>query len=198
MDPASGKLLQFGLIGLVVAAALVAGFELKPAGILPVNGTFIIEITNVAPDISAPGFACGDCEVTSLNVTVDSVKIHRAGAFNITGEWVEIVSTARTIDIMRVKNAAELLGSVSLSEGTITSVRLHLTQAVARIAKFEQPNTLIVPSDELKISLHSSAVVRSGMTTTIVVDFQPHVVCQGNGECRLTPVLAVKEIRGPR
>ncbi len=194
MDPASRKLVQFGMIGLVVAAVLVAGFELKPAGILPVNGKLVVEITDAPPEISVP--ACGGREVTSLNVTIDSVKVHRAGAFNVTGEWVEVVSTARTIEFMQVKNTTELLGSVSLSEGTITSIRLHVTQAVARIGNSEHADNLWVPGGELKIPLESSLMVRSGLTTTIVL--QPRVVSQGNAECKLTPVLAVKEVRGPR
>lgn len=197
MDPASSKLLQFGLIGLVMAGALVTAFEFRPAAIFPVNGTLVVEITDAPLDFASPDSSCGDCDVTSLNVTIDSVRVHRTGTLNLTGEWIEVLDGTRTLDMILLQNATQILGSVSVPQSMITSIRLHVTSAVAKLSGSGRVVSLEVPSDELRMALRSVVQVRGGMRTTIVVDFQPHVVCQGNGLCRLTPVLGLKTVRGP-
>ncbi len=197
LDPASSKLLQFGLIGLVMAGALVTAFEFRPAAIFPVNGTLVVKITDVPLDFASPDSLCGDCDVTSLNVTIDSVRVHRTGALNLTGEWIEVLSGTRTLDIILLQDATQVLGSVGVPQSMITSVRLHVASAVAKLSGSGQVVSLEVPSDELKMALGSIVQVKGGMTTVIVIDFQPHVVCQGNSQCRLTPVLGLKSAKGP-
>ena len=198
MDPAFRRLLLFGLVGLVVASTLIAGFELRPAGIFPVNGQLVVEITDAPPGSGVSDRPCGDCGVTSLNVTIDSIRIHRTGALNLTGEWVEVLNSTqptRTFDITLLKNMTEVLGTISVPQSMITSVRLHVTSATAKLTGSGDLVSLEVPSGELKMAL-GSVQVRAGTTTTMVIDFQPHVVCQGNDRCKLTPVLALKSARG--
>ena len=196
MDPASSKVLQFGLIGLVIAGALAVTFEFRPMTIFPANGTLVVEITDVPPDLVSPDFPCGECDVTSLNVTISSVRVDRKGALNLVGEWIEILDGTRTLDIILLRDATQVLGSASVPQSMITSVRLHVTSAVAKLSGSGQVVSLEVPSEELRMALRS-VQVRVGMTTTIAIDFQPHVVCQGNGQCRLAPVLGLKSAKGP-
>lgn len=195
LDPASRKLLEFGLIGLVLAGALALGVESKPANILPVNGTLIVEITD-APFGNNQGFPCGDCVVTSVNVTIGSVKVHRAGVLDVGGESIEVLKTSVTLDLLKVTSPTQL-GSLNVHEGQITFVRLHVVEAKAMLMGRPRVVVLAVPSGDLKVNFQSFATVKAGLTTSIVIDFQPHVVCQRNDDCRLTPVLAVKEVRGP-
>lgn len=195
MQVASRKLLLSALVGLLLAGSVAVAFEIGPLSVFPVNGTLSIEVTDL-PVEAAAGFACGRCEVTSLNVTVDSVRVHRSGALNLTGEWIEVLNGSQTFDITQLTNATQLLGSASIPQSLITQIRLHVTSAVAAISDIEDPVGLTVPSGELKVNMQP-LLVRAGMTTTVVVDFEPHVVCQGNGECKLTPVLGVKETTGP-
>lgn len=195
MDPASRRLLEFGLIGLVLAGVLALGVESKPANILPVNGTLIVEITD-APLEGHQGFPCGDCIVTSVNVTIDSVKVHRAGVLDLGGESIEVLKTSVTLDLLKVTGPTQL-GSLNIHEGRITFVRLHVVKASATLMERQGIVILAVPSGDLKVNFQSFATVKAGLTTSIVIDFQPHVVCQGNDDCRLTPVLALKKVRGP-
>ncbi len=196
LDPASRKLLELGLIGLILAGALILGLEYKPANIFPANGTLIVEITDSPPDIP-PGMPCGDCVVTSVNVTIDSIKVHRVGVLNVAGESIEVLKTTTTLDLLKVRDSTQILGSLSVHEGQITIVQLHVVGARAALMG-RGVVVLAVPSGELKVNLQSFATVKGGLTTSIVIDFQPHVACQGNGDCKLTPVLALKEVQGPR
>lgn len=195
MDPASRKLFQFGIIGLVMASAVVAGFELRPVGVFSAYGTLVLEISSAPPDISSPPSVCKSCEVESLTVTVESVWAHRTGILNTEGEWVQVLST-KTFDLTHMVNVNELLGSSSIPPGEITQVRMNVTQAVARFSESSDPVTLDIPSGNLKINLQS-ALVKAGMTTTIVLEINPHIVCQGNEQCKLTPVLRVARVTGP-
>ena len=197
LDPAFRKLLRFGILGLVIAGALVVGVELRPANIIPVNGTLVVEIVDAPLAELASSTACGDCSVSSLNVTIDSVQVHREGALNLDGEWMEVLHDTTTIDIVQLKNMTEILGSATIPESMISSVRLHVSSASAKLSGSGTLVTLIIPSDELRIPLQSLVKVKGGLTTTMVIDFQPHVVCQGNGQCRLTPILVLKNIKGP-
>ena len=195
-EHSSRKLVWSALVGLLLAGAVAVGFELRPASIFPVNGTLVLEVADL-PIEAAQGFACGKCEVTSLNVTVDSVRVHTSGALNLTSEWVEVLNSSQTFDIVKLTNTTQLLGSTSIPQTIITQIRLHITSAMAALSDTGQIIELTVPSGELKVNL-GSLEVRAGMTTTVVIDFQPHVVCQGNGECKLTPVLGIKEVTGPQ
>lgn len=196
MDPASRKLLEFGLIGLFIAGALALGLEYKPTNIFPTSGTLIVEITDTPFGIPS-GFPCGDCVATSVNVTIDSVKVHRAGVLNMAGETIEVLKTSTTLDLLKVTNTTQILGSLSVHEGQITSVQLHVVEAKAKLMG-RGVVVLAVPSGDLKVNFQSFASVKGGLTTSMVIDFQPHVACQGNEDCKLTPVLALKEVRGPQ
>jgi len=118
----------------------------------------------------------------SLVMNISSVKVHRTGALNLTGEWITLNDTPRTLDIFQL-NSITQLSSRSLPEGTINIVRIDVASATA--SSDNGPISLIVSSDHLQAD--PSAQVTGGMTTSIVV--MPHVVCEGNGTFRLTPEL---------
>ena len=125
---------------------------------------------------------------TSIVVTIGSVQVHRSGALNLTGEWITVTNAPKTFDILQLKNVVQLLGSTKISEGTITIVRLNVTSTVATTSQLKSV-PLVLSSGKLEVQPGSNVEVRSGMTTQVTVDFQPHVVCEGNGTFRLTPVL---------
>jgi len=118
----------------------------------------------------------------SLVMNISSVRVHRTGALNLTGEWITLNDTPRTLDIFQL-NSITQLSSRSLPEGTINIVRIDVASATA--SSDHGPISLIVSSDHLQAE--PSGQVTGGMTTSIVV--MPHVVCEGNGTFRLTPEL---------
>jgi Domain of unknown function (DUF4382) len=93
-----------------------------------------------------------------------------------------------TIDIIKLKNVSQLLCGQSFQPDTITNVRLSVSSANATIDTMGFQN-LSVPSGKLEVPLGPLAEIQAGKTTTVTVDFQPHIVCQGSGGCKLTPVL---------
>ncbi len=194
MHPVTKKLAEYGFVGLVIATAIIVGFQLKPASILPSNGILQVRITDDPLTISCP-HPPADVTLASLTVTISSIEAHRVGALSITGEWVLVSNRTKTIDILQLRNLTPLIGSTSVLESTITSVRLNVV-SVAATTSSGAPRPLILSSDKLEVPLGSNGEVRTGMTTSVVIDFQPHVVCEGNGTLRLTPVLTATS-RGP-
>jgi len=115
-------------------------------------------------------------------VNITSVSVHRSGALNLTGDWIPLSDTPRTLDILQLTTVAQL-GSTSVKEGTINVVRIDV--ASAKASSNNGPVNLVVSSDHLQAE--PNAEVSGGITTSIVV--MPHVVCEGNGTFRLTPEL---------
>ena len=177
-------MLEYGIVGLVIATAVVAGTQYRPAGILPSSGIMQVLITGDPSTITCP-HPQADKTLTSLTIIVGSVEVHRTGAFDLAGEWMPVTNVPKTIDLLQIKNVNQLLGSVSLPEGTITSVRLNVTSATA--VTDSGSIHVAVPSGKLEASLTPNGEVKSGMTTSLVVE--PHVVCESSGMFRLTPEL---------
>ena len=124
---------------------------------------------------------------TSLNVTVSSIEAHWTGTLSL-DRWMPVTGASASFDILQLRNVSKLLGSTSVPEGTITSMRLNISSVVATTTTGAHPE-LVVSSGKLEVPLASNGEVRTGMTTSVVVDFQPHVICEGNDRFRLTPVL---------
>ncbi len=63
-------------------------------------------------------------------MNISSVRVHRTGALNLTGEWITLNDTPRTLDIFQL-NSITQLSSRSLPEGTINIVRIDVASATA-------------------------------------------------------------------
>jgi hypothetical protein len=122
-------------------------------------------------------------------VTVTSIEVHTSGINNMTGGWTQVCTreTPLTRDIVDLGNVTELLCGAQIQPDVITNVRLGVTSANADISgRF---TALSLPSGKFEIPLSPVANVQAGKTATIIVDFQPHIVCQGSADCKLTPAL---------
>ncbi len=180
-------------MGLVIATAVVAGIQFRPANILPSNGRLQVLVTDAPLTVDCPHQTIN---LTSLVVTIGSVQVHRSGGLNPTGEWPTVLNAPKSFDILQLKNVTQFLGSTSIPESTITLVRLNVTSVTASTTGGKSID-VVLSSGKLEVQPVGSVEVRSGMTTSVVVDFQPHLVCEGNGTVRLTPVLAASS-RGPQ
>ncbi|MBO0888626.1 DUF4382 domain-containing protein [Candidatus Bathyarchaeota archaeon] len=132
--------------------------------------------------VACHGKQSGNVTLTSLVVAISSVKVHRSGALDLTGEWISLSDTPQTVDLFQLKTTTQL-GSTSVEEGTINIVRIDVSGATASSDK--GPIDLVVSGNHLQAE--PAASVNGGMTTNITVT--PHVVCEGNGTFRLTPEL---------
>ena len=191
MDRAARSMLYFGFVGLLVAGSLIA--VLQTTTVIAKEGVVSVYFSSIASDIQGnPGF-----EVTSLSITIDSISVHSGEESSEVG-WTEISNRAVTLDIMKPTDIDVLIGTGIVQEQNITMVRLHVASAVATLKDSEgnvSPRPVVVSSNELKVPL--SAPVRAQLATSILLDFNPHVVIQGNDSVRLTPVLHLDRVTGP-
>ena len=202
-NPATKRLVEYSLVGLAIAAVLIAGFQLRPSGVLPSTGTLQIAITGSGAGVTVmvpPSSAChSKCNATSVFVTVTSVEVHTSGIDNMTGEWTTVCANKvpMTIDLVKLQNLNQTICDASIKPAAITNVRLSVSSANATIGGVV--TTLTVPSGKLEIPISPFANVEAGKTTTVLMQLQPHIVCTGNsstGSCKLTPVLHAM-LQGP-
>jgi hypothetical protein len=194
LHPVTKKLVEYGFVGLVIATAIIVGAQFRPASILPSNGILQIRITDDPLVVTCPGPHAG-MNLTSLTVTLTSVEARTTEALRLTGEWVPVSNATTTIDIFRLGDLTPLIGSTSVPESTITSVRLNVALVAATTSLGAHP-PLVLSSDKLEVPLGSNGEVRTGMTTSVVIGFH-HIGCEGNGTLRLTPVLTATS-SGPK
>src|SRR3989344_9211444 len=101
------------------------------------EGRVVFTITDAAADMGT---------VTSVMITVDSVRVHSE-----TEGWVTVSSEQKTFDLLKLKAEAsqELLADVKLEEGTYQQLRLDISKVLVVDAEGEHEAKL--PSGELKI-----------------------------------------------
>ena len=191
-NPVTKRLVGYGIVGLVIAIAFITGLQVRPQNFLPSTGTLHISIVGDPLTSDPLSVAChgsgGQVQnLTSLVVTISLVQVHRTGALNLTGDWLNVTASPRSIDLLKL-NSLNQLGSISVTDGVINLVRLTVSQTATADTSTGSSVNVIVSSSHLDAQVN--AQVTSGKVTSITLEIiQPHVVCQGNGDFRLTPEL---------
>jgi len=165
----------------------------RPQSLLPSAGTLQVSITG-DPLTSDPltatchGSHGGPVQLASVIVNDLSVEVHRTGALNLTGDWIPIPGAPKSLDLLDLKSFNQVLGSTNMPDGVINLVRVTVgPTATASIGTVSA--TVTVSSGHL--DAQTNAQVTSGKVTTITLEVvQPHVICNGNGDFRLTPELS--------
>ena len=146
------------------------------------QGRAVFAMTDAAADMGA---------VTSVKVTVESIKVHSAAE-----GWVEVSSAEKTYDLLQLKaeNKNELMADVQIDEGTYDQVRLDISSVVVTDANGTHEAKL--PSNELKIT--GKLVVEANSTAAATFDFiadeSLHVT--GNGKYIMAPVVEFESREG--
>jgi hypothetical protein len=215
MDLATRRMVYFGLVGLLIAGSTIATLQVVPTPFLAKDGTLSIYFSGIQSDIlsnqpiapvaflsAAPPSTPPSgkpANIVSLNVTIDSAWLHKSGDPN--DSWVSIPHwTTTTIDLRKPTNVLTLIASAEVPAENITMIRLHVSNAVAAVKDLSglvSVKTVVVPSEMLKIPLSADARISGQMTTSIIVD-RPHIVVDSTNQIRLTPVLHVDSVNGPR
>jgi len=155
------------------------------------TGTLAVSMT----DSPACGFA-------SVNVTVDSVRIHRsATAADTDPGWTDLILAApRKVDLLTLTNGAlTTLGQVQLAAGHYSQLRLVLDSGSSTANSVVLPGAvaelpLVVPSGtQSGIKLINEFDVPVGQRVDLVLDFDAcrSVVPRGLGAFALVPVVRV-------
>lgn len=140
--------------------------------------------------MSPPSSICQHgCNATSVLVTITSIEVHTSGIDNMTGEWTAVCTSKAplTIDLVHLQTVTQIICGASIKPDAITNVRISVSSANATIGGVV--HTLTVPSGKLEIPISPFANVEAGKTTTVVVQFESHIVATGSGSYKLTPVL---------
>jgi uncharacterized membrane protein AbrB (regulator of aidB expression) len=106
----------------------------------------------------------------------------------VTGEWRVVCNITVKVDVVQLGNLMDILCNTPIQPASITNIRVSVTSITGNITGVGMRD-LSVPSGKLEIPVSPIATVHAGSTTTIILDLQPHIVCQGNGDCKLTPAL---------
>ncbi len=215
MDLATRKMVYYGLLGLLIAGSTVAVFRIAPQVVPAKDGTISVYFSSIPSDISSnqgiynsgllpiaqPSSSLTSSKfgftIVSLDVTIDSVMIHKSGT-NDSG-WMQVSHGSMTIDLLKPSSVSLLIASDKVPEENVTMVTLHVSNATATVTDtlgIVSAKMVAVSSETLKIPLNSGASVKGQMSTSIVAD-RPHIVIEGNNQIRLTPVLAVDSLNGP-
>src|SRR3990167_2340742 len=119
------------------------------------EGRVVFAITDAAANMSA---------VTSIMVTVDSVRVHSAEE-----GWITVSSEQKTYDLLQLKAEGDqvLLADVMLETGTYQQVRLDISDVI--VVDNTGRHEAKLPSGELKIV--GEVVVKANSTSTVVFDF---------------------------
>jgi hypothetical protein len=119
-------------------------------------------------------------------VTISAVEVHQTS-----GSWTSVSQSSKSIDLLTLQNAQDVLTTANLPDGNFTGIRLQISDGHV----IEQDNSrceLKVPSDKIEIPVQFD--IKQGKTTTVLLDFKGeqsvHVVKTGNNRrCILRPVL---------
>jgi hypothetical protein len=198
MDLATRKMVYYGLLGLLIAGSTIAAFQVSPIQIFPKDGILSVYLSDI-PDIQgnqvipfgpllspiSQNPQKPSVTLLSLNVTIDSVTIHKNGDSNDLGKTL---STKFTFDVLRPFNVSKLIATAEIPVENVTMVSLHVSSATAAV-QGQGLQLVKVPSDELKIPVSPAVHIKAQMNSGIVISGTAHIVFQGNGNITLTPVL---------
>jgi len=124
-------MLQFGLIGLALGGGLLGALQTRPDTLLPFQGTVSVQIANPNVEFASnpgPNGCHGDCPVSSLNLTIDSVSVHRSGELNLTASWLQISQAPTTVDVVNIAGLGQLVGQGSIPPGFINLISCRFLQ----------------------------------------------------------------------
>lgn len=142
------------------------------------EGRAVFVITDAAANMSA---------VSSVKVTVDSVRVHSAAE-----GWVTVSSTPKTYDLLQLKaeGSNAILADAQLKEGTYQQLRLDISKVIVTDASGEHEAKL--PSGELKTA--GVLVVKADSTATATFDFiaDESLHTTSKGEYIMAPVIQLE------
>jgi hypothetical protein len=181
------------VLGIILVAALLVPACAVSCTLATATGAVEVRVTDAPTD-----------NITSINVTIDQIQIHRAGAGNESGwETIPIVVNGNvtgnvTFDLLEIAGIEEVIAfDDQVEAGNYTQLRMHIVSVNVTIDGNTTDAT--VPSEWLKVVRPFEVV--SDDTTTLIIDFDADksIVVTGTGEIKLKPVvrLLVRWGEGP-
>jgi len=177
------------IITAITTLSLLAGLGLAGASCTEAEaktGTIEVRVTD-AP----PGY-----EVTSIEVTVLSVEVHKAGD-NGGGEWITLDIVEETFNLLELEGLELILATEVVEAGKYTQLRMTVFTVEVTYSYLEDGETVettveaTIPSGELKFVRPFD--LEAGETITLLLDFDADksVVITGNDKVIFNPVVTL-------
>jgi len=177
------KLFILAILGVLIASSAFSGC--LQAG----TGQLVLKITD------DPGL-----NITKAVINISQVSVHlSAGAgnesdneTNATAGWYTVVNESQTFDLITLQNVTDLLGSVNLSVGWYTQIRLYIESVVLTIDGVEYDCK--IPSNTIKLIKPFS--ISANATTILTLDFDVNqsVHETGNGKYTFNPTIKIIQV----
>ncbi len=154
--------------------------SILPAGTIRASGTGRAVI-----GIADPAGSMGT--ITSVNITVDSVRLHSA-----TQGWVDVSTTSKTFDLLELNASGKVMAFADANVTADTYDQLRLGISKVTVTDADGTHNAKLPSGELKIM--GEMQVRANATATAVFDFAANesIHRTGNGKYIMTPVIQLE------
>ncbi len=188
------KLMYLGLCAMVVGCIFLAGCFAAVG-----QSTLIIAVKDApkTPDLGT---------ISSLNVTIREVSVHRANASEPVNEnveemeateaegtgtsgWIVVVDQPQTVDLIQLTNVSKVIGQETMEAGNYTQIRLAIESGTITID--DEEYNLAVPSGVLKLNRGFTLVPDQTLTLTLDFNVERSIVRTGAGQFKLQPVIAV-------
>jgi hypothetical protein len=160
----------------------------KSAPVFVSTGLLEIRVTDAPPKP----------EVTGINVTVDSVEIHKPGTDeeNDTSWLPTQLSNFSSFDLLKIKGLEKVLANLTLAPGNYTQIRMSITRVEVSFNN-TAPVDAKLPSGKLRFT--QLFEVAAEKTTILLFDFdaESSVVVMGNGDVIFKPVIKLIATRTP-
>jgi len=184
------------LFMIIIASVITTGCTTTvPAG----QSTLVIAVKD-APKNTDIG------TITYLGLDISEVSVHRASGNQTatdtdeemaatesddsgTAGWTVVVSQQRTVDLMRLTDASEVIGQKKMDPGTYTQIRLKIESGTVTVDGAD--HNLVVPGGVLK--LNRGFVLKPNETLKLTLDFnvEKSLIRTGSDQYKLKPVIAV-------
>lgn len=140
-------------------------------------GMLVLQITDAPPDLS----------ITKALVNISDVEVHL-----IAVGWFTVVEGPVNFDLISIKDVEEFLGSVNLSVGRYTQIRLQVDSALVAIDGVEYD--LKIPSGS--VNLISPFSIYENETTTLTLDFDVQESVHSSSEYKYIMNPTIRVIQG--
>lgn len=157
-----------------------------PAGAIN-HGILEIRVTDPPP-----------ADVTKAIIYLSNLEVHRVSS-NVTdnvsdntsdggGEWIPVLGAPPSFDLMDVIGVTALLGSVNITAGRFTQIRMDVDKVEVTTTNGEN-FTAEIPSGKLKIVRPFN--VSPGQRTVLTIDFdgEKSLIVTGKGKALFKPVV---------
>ena len=165
----TAALLAVGGLSTAILAACGGG------GSSSAEGTVVMGMADAAADMGA---------VTSVKVTVNSVKVHASG-----GAWTDVSTKSQTYDLLQLKakGTTELLAQTKLKAQSYDQLELGISKVVVTDKQGDHEAKL--PSNTLKFKGNLEVKANSTATARFDIKTDKSLHMTGKGEYILAPVV---------